>query len=137
MILPYKAPFPPRASFDNRNVVCNNQNGCSRIKTKKQLKFLKKGRYACHDYGRLRVESCCLWLLLTWLTLDDGVTESSSSVVVRGSVRLDESKAPRSPSKSKKFNFFETKIQYELKVSFNKSTGTGVQRGHWCYRLSV
>ncbi len=66
----------------------------------------------------ITVECCCLWLLLTWLTLDDGVTvtESSSSVVVRGSVRLDESKAPRSPSKSKKFNFFETKIQYELKV---------------------
>jgi hypothetical protein len=80
----------------------------------------------------ITVECCCLWLLLTWLTLDDGVTESSSSVVVRGSVRLDESnyrKAPRSPSKSKKFNFFETKIQYQLKVFFFKINWHGCTTG--------
>ena len=61
-----KAPLPPRASFDNRNVVCNNQNGFSRIKTIKQLKILKKGRYACH-YGS-RVLLWPLWALwCQWL----------------------------------------------------------------------
>ena len=57
-----KAPLPLRASFDNRNVVCNNQKWIFKNQTKKQFKTFKKG-----DVMRAMISAVVA--LLTWLTL--------------------------------------------------------------------